>query len=77
MKMMECKNKVYTVGFIDPDKVNIKALTTKPNDTEKNILRFLKKQHYCDHILFPYNFKCGSCSIVHINFCLIDVKCNL
>ena len=57
MKMLEGKRRVSSAGFIDPDKVNIKALTTKPKDTEKNILRFLKKQHYCDHILFPYNFK--------------------
>ena len=57
MKMQACKRKVYSVGFIDPDKVHIETLTTKPDETAGNLLRFLTEQHYCDHILFPYNFE--------------------
>ena len=48
---------LYSVGFIDPDKVHIKTLTDKPEETQKNLLRFLTEQNFCDHILFPYNFK--------------------
>jgi hypothetical protein len=44
------------VGFIDPDKVNIHMLKTKPKETARNILKFLKEQHFCNSILFPYNF---------------------
>jgi len=76
MKIRECKRKIYSVGFIDPDKVHIQSLTTKPDETEQNLLRFLAEQNFCDHILFPYNFKWGSYSVVHIHFCLLDVKCN-
>ena len=57
MKMQSCKRKIYNVGFIDPDKVYIETLTTKPDETAENLLRFLTEQHLCDHILFPYNFK--------------------
>jgi DNA recombination-dependent growth factor C len=58
MKMQECKRKnIYSVGFIDPDKVHIETLTHKAEETMNNLLRFIKEQHYCDHILFPYNFK--------------------
>ena len=57
MKMQACKRKIYNVGFIDPDKVHIKTLVTKPDETAENLLRFLTEQNFCDHILFPYNFK--------------------
>ena len=76
IKIRECKRKIYSVGFIDPDKVNIYSLTTKPDETASNLQRFLTEQHFCDHILFPYNFQWGSYSVVHIHFCLLDVKCN-
>ena len=58
MKIHECKRMtLYSVGFIDPDKVHIETLTDKPEETQKNLLRFLTEQNFCDHILFPYNFK--------------------
>ena len=58
MKNMYCRsNNIVNVGFIDPDKVHIKTLTQHPDDTEENLLRFLNEQNYCDHILFPYNFR--------------------
>ena len=56
MKIKECKRKVYSVGFIDPDRVHIHSLTNWPVETAKNLLRFIMEQNYCDHILFPYNF---------------------
>ena len=74
MKMQACKRMIYNVGFIDPDKIHIDTLMTKPDETAENILRFLTEQNWCDHILFPYNFKWGSYSVVHIHFCLLDVK---
>ena len=76
MKIRECKKRIYSVGFIDPDKVHIYALTTKPDETAANLLRFLGEQNFCDHILFPYNFGWGSYYVLHIHFCLLDVKCN-
>ena len=33
MKMLEGKRRVSSVGFIDPDKVHIDTLTTKPDET--------------------------------------------
>ena len=76
MKMKECKaRRIINIGFIDPDKIHIEVLTDKPIETEENLLRFLREQNYCDSILFPYNFKCGSYSVVSIHFSLLDVKC--
>ena len=58
MKMKECKRRsLFSVGFIDLDKVHIKTLMEKPDETTQNILRFLVEQNFCDNILFPYNFK--------------------
>ena len=72
MKIKECKRKVYSVGFIDPDRVHIHSLTNWPDDTATNLLRFIMEQNYYDHILFPYNFGSGSYSSVHISS-LLDV----
>ena len=77
IKIMECKRtSIFSVGFIDLDKIHVKTLTTKPEETQENLLRFLTEQHFCDHILFPYNFRWGSYYVVHIHFFLLDVKCN-
>jgi hypothetical protein len=58
MKFLVCKSRnILNVGFIDPDKVYIKMLTDNLEETEQNLLRFLTDQNFCDHILFPYNFK--------------------
>ena len=58
MKILVCKSrKIYNVGFIDLDKIHTKTLTSNPDETAENILRFLTEQHFCDHILFPYNFQ--------------------
>ena len=57
MKMQACKRRIYSVGFIDPDKVHIDTLITKPDEMTENLLRFLTEQNFCEHILFPYNFK--------------------
>jgi hypothetical protein len=68
MKILECKTRnIINIRFIDPDKIHIKTLTDNPKETEKNLLRFLIDQNYCDHILFPYNFKWGSYSVVSIH----------
>lgn len=58
MKILDCKNRnILNIGFIDPDKIHIATLTDKPKETEENLLRFLTDQNFCDHILFPYNFR--------------------
>ena len=58
MKIEECKRRrINNIGFVDPDKVHNDTVTESPDDTEENLLRFLTEQHYCDSILFPYNFK--------------------
>ena len=76
MKMKECKARgIHNIGFIDPDKIHIKVTTDDPIETEENLLRFITEQNYCDSILFSYNFKCGSYSVVSIHFSLLDVKC--
>jgi hypothetical protein len=68
MKILICKSRnIINIGFIDPDKIHIKTLTDNPKETEENLLRFLTDQNFCDHILFPYNFKWGSYSVVSIH----------
>ena len=68
MKILECKTRnIINIGFINPDKIHIKTLTDKPKETEENLLRFLTDQNFCDHILFPYNFRWGSYSVVSIH----------
>ena len=58
MKNLDCESKnILNIGFIDPDKIHIATLTDKPKETEENLLRFLTDQNFCDHILFPYNFR--------------------
>jgi len=44
------------VGFVDPDKVHNDTVSKAPDDTEKNLLRFLTNQQDRDSILFPYNY---------------------
>ena len=56
--MVECAhNKVYNVGFVDPDKVHNETVKLHPDQTVENLLRFLKEQDFCDSILFPYNYR--------------------
>ena len=58
MKMAECKRRnIFKCGFIDLDKVYEKTLQHLSRDTERNLLRFLVEQNFCDSILFPYNFR--------------------
>ena len=58
MKIFELKRDgVYGIGFIDPNTVNEKVLTTYPKDTEKMLLRFLKALNTKPEIFLPYNFK--------------------
>ena len=58
MKIMDCKSRnIINIGIIDPYKIHIARLTDKPKETEENLLRFLTDQNFCDHILFPYNFR--------------------
>jgi hypothetical protein len=75
MKSMICKWKgVFDTGFVDPNWVNERMLEMFPKDTEDNLLLFLQKLEYRKKILFPYNFmECYR--LVHIHFCLLDVKC--
>jgi hypothetical protein len=47
MKMLECTRTFeINIGFFDPDKVHTERLKTKPVKTARNILRFLKEQHF-------------------------------
>ena len=58
MKIDECKRRyINNIGFVDPDKVHHDTVRDNPNDTEVNMLRFLTEQHFCDLILFPYNYR--------------------
>jgi hypothetical protein len=68
MKILVCKSRnILNIWFIDPDKVLIQTLTDNPEETGENLLRFLTDQNFSDHILFPYNFKWGSYSVVIIH----------
>ena len=47
----------FDVGFIDPNTVFKDNITKWPDQVERNMFKFLDKQHYKTTILFPYNFK--------------------
>ena len=68
--------KIIDIGFVDPDKVHNETVKHYPDQTVENLLRFLKEQDFCDSILFPYNYRWESYSVVHIQFFLLDVKWN-
>ena len=59
MELVETRSKLqnHNVGFIDCDKIHTDVVKSNPVETERNLLRFLKEQHYCTDILFPYNFE--------------------
>ena len=78
LKIIECRsNKMFNVGFVDPDKVHHDTVKNNAKETGGNLLRFIGEQSFCDSILFPYNYRWESYwSVVHIQFFLLDVKCN-
>ena len=77
MKSLECKRKgIFNTGFIDPYRVNEQMFDDFPADTERNLLKYLVNQEYKSKILFPYNFGWECYCLVHIHFCLLDVRCN-
>jgi len=58
MKIRECnRERIYDIGFIDPDVIHEYTVLNNPEETKANLLRFLKKQNTRTEILFPYNFK--------------------
>jgi len=58
MKMIECRRKaIFDVGFIDPYHVNYATMENHYQDTEDNVVMFLKEQQFKPSILFPYNFE--------------------
>ena len=74
MKIVECRERrIYDTGFIDPYYIHEVTVKNHPEDTEKNLLRFLMKQNTCAEILFPYAFKWVLLYLLHILFCLLDV----
>ena len=58
MKIFEMKrDRVYGIGFIDPNTVYESVLNKHPQDTENNLLMFLMNLNTRPEILFPYNFR--------------------
>ena len=58
MKIFEMnRDRVYGIGFIDPNTVNENVLTNHRQDTENSLLMFLKELNARPEIVFPYNFK--------------------
>ena len=58
MKILECKKEgIYHIGFVDPYIINDRMIQDFAEDTEENLLRFMKEQNTKEEILFPYNFK--------------------
>ncbi|KAK1691760.1 hypothetical protein QYE76_008457 [Lolium multiflorum] len=57
LKIIECiSNKMFNVGFVDPDKVHHDTVKNNVEETGGNLLRFIGEQNFCDSILFPYNY---------------------
>ncbi len=58
LKIIECRsNKMFNVGFVDPDKVHHDTVKNNAKETGGNLLRFIGEQSFCDSILFPYNYR--------------------
>ena len=58
MKILECKRgRIYDIGFIDPYFIHHQSLSTRPHDTENNLVQALRFCSTKREILFPYNFK--------------------
>lgn len=58
MKIYELKrDRVYGIGFIDPNIVNEIVLNNHPQDTDDSLLKFLKELNSRPEILLPYNFR--------------------
>ena len=58
MKIFELKrDRVYGIGFIDPNTVNENMIQDYSKDTENSLLMFLKELNTRPEILFPYNFR--------------------
>ena len=58
MKILECKKeRIYDIGFIDPNTIHELTIKNHAKDTEKLLLRFLKEHNTKAEILFPYNFR--------------------
>ncbi|KAM0884309.1 hypothetical protein ACQ4PT_031083 [Festuca glaucescens] len=69
LKIDECRrNKITNIGFVDPDKVHHGTVKDKTEDTGGNLLRFITEQHFCDSILFPYNYS--------FHWILLDIQVN-
>ena len=74
MKIVEHRERrIYDTGFIDRYYIHEVNVNNHPEDTEKNLLRFLVKQNTWAEILFPYTFKWVLLYLLHILFCLLDV----
>lgn len=55
MKIQEMnKRKRNDKGFVDPRTVNEKTMLLTPDEAERNLEMFLRKQLDRDEILFPY-----------------------
>ena len=58
MKILAGKNeRIYDIGFIDPNTIHEVTINNHANDTKVLLLRFLKEHMYKSEILFPYNFR--------------------
>ena len=58
MKILECKRgRIYDIGFIDPYFIHEMVIKDFADETEDNLLMFLKEQNTKTDLLFPYNFK--------------------
>ena len=70
MKMQECKrNKIYDVGFIDPNVVSEHVFHQHPDDVEADLYTYLTDHNYYKEIIFPYNLTSSECfCLVHILF---------
>ena len=77
MKILECKRRtIYDIGFIDPYIVNEDTLQKHPEDTEDNLLRFLKEQNYRNGNTISLQLQVSVTVLYTFYFCLLDVKCN-
>ena len=56
MKITECRNRVFSIGFIDPYFFHSVVVKYNAEVIENNLLKCLVRQNTCEEILFPYNF---------------------
>jgi hypothetical protein len=75
--MLECKQKnIHDVGLVDPYIINEKMLQGHPKDVENDLFTFFLPRKVLKGKFYFLTTSSECFYLVHILFCLLDIKCN-